>query len=175
MLNSLKSTLFLFCIGGLFSLPAYPQGTVEDYNRAYSLREKYNPRHVLYSNVVPHWVENTDVFWYIRNTTRGREYVKIDAKQSKRSALFSQEKLATLLSEQTGKHTDAYNLPLNQCHLNRQADTLRFESAGRYWAYAIKKNTLVTEGEVQPRGPQPHWMEVDDEKGRGPVTSPDGK
>lgn len=126
MLNSLKSTLFLFCIGGLFSLPAYPQGTVEDYNRAYSLREKYNPRHVLYSNVVPHWVENTDVFWYIRNTTRGKEYVKIDAKQSKRSALFSQEKLATLLSKQTGKHTDAYNLPLNQCHLNRQADTLRF-------------------------------------------------
>ena len=57
MLNSLKSTLLLFCIGGLFSLPAYPQGTVEDYNRAYSLREKYNPRHVLYSNVVPHWVE----------------------------------------------------------------------------------------------------------------------
>ena len=91
MLNSLKSTLFLFCIGGLFSLPAYPQGTVEDYNRAYSLREKYNPRHVLYSNVVPHWVENTDVFWYIRNTTRGKEYVKIDAKQSKRSALFNQE------------------------------------------------------------------------------------
>ena len=30
MLNSLKSTLLLFCIGGLFSLPAYPQGTVED-------------------------------------------------------------------------------------------------------------------------------------------------
>ena len=77
MLNSLKSTLFLFCIGGLFSLPAYPQGTVEDYNRAYSLREKYNPGLVLYSNVVPHWVENTDVFWYIRNTTRGKEYVKI--------------------------------------------------------------------------------------------------
>ena len=156
-------------------MPAYPQGTVEDYNRAYSLREKYNPKHVLYSNVVPHWVKGSDVCWYIRNTTRGKEYVKIDARQAKRSALFNQEKLAALLSERTGKQAEAYNLPLNQCRLNPKADTLRFESAGRYWAYAIKKNTLVTEGEVQPRGPQPHWMEVDDEKGRGPVTSPDGK
>ncbi len=36
------------------SVPAYPQGTVEDYNRAYNLREKYSAKHVLYSNVVPH-------------------------------------------------------------------------------------------------------------------------
>lgn len=175
MFGSLKNILVPLCLGGLLSVPAYPQGTVEDYNRAYSLREKYSAKHVLYSNVVPHWVEGADVFWYIRNTARGKEYIKVDAKQSKRSALFDQEKLARRLAEQTGKQSDAYNLPLNQCRLNPKADTLRFESAGKYWAYAIKKNSLVTEGEVQPRGPQPHWMEVDDEKGRGPVTSPDGK
>ena len=175
MFGSLKNILVPLCLGGLLSVPAYPQGTVEDYNRAYNLREKYSAKHVLYSNVVPHWVEDTDVFWYIRNTARGKEYIKVDAKQSKRSALFDQKKLASQLAEQTGKQTDACNLPLNQCRLNPKADTLRFESAGKYWAYAIKKNSLVTEGEVQPRGPQPHWMEVDDEKGRGPVTSPDGK
>lgn len=87
----IENILVPLCLGGLLSVPAYPQGTVEDYNRAYNLREKYSAKHVLYSNVVPHWVEDTDVFWYIRNTARGKEYIKVDAKQSKRSALFDQK------------------------------------------------------------------------------------
>ncbi len=33
------------------SLPSSAQGTADDYNRAYSLREKYSQSHVLYADV----------------------------------------------------------------------------------------------------------------------------
>ena len=48
----------------------WAQGTVEDYNRAYALREKYNAKHVLYAGVVPHWVDQTSAFWYVRQTEK---------------------------------------------------------------------------------------------------------
>lgn len=46
---------------------------------------------------------------------------------------------------------------------------------GQYWMYAINANTLSSEGRVRPRGKQPHWMEVNDEKKGQPVRSPNGK
>lgn len=173
--NSLRTLFIAACLGGTFSLQAYAQGTADDYNRAYSLREKYSPRLVLYSDVVPHWIEGTDQFWYIRNTAAGKEYVKVNAGSKERSPLFDQEKLATLLSGKTGRKINPYRLQLNQCRINTQTDTLRFEMNGQYWMYAINANTLSSEGRVRPRGKQPHWMEVNDEKKGQPVRSPNGK
>ena len=173
--NSLRTLFIAACLGGTFSLQAYAQGTADDYNRAYSLREKYSPRLVLYSDVVPHWIEGTDQFWYIRNTAAGKEYVKVNTGSKERSPLFDQEKLATLLSGKTGRKINPYRLQLNQCRINTQTDTLRFEMNGQYWMYAINANTLSSEGRVRPRGKQPHWMEVNDEKKGQPVRSPNGK
>ena len=36
---------------------AFAQGTVDDYNRAYALREKFSANKVFYSNVTPQWIE----------------------------------------------------------------------------------------------------------------------
>ena len=38
---------------------AIAQGTVNDYNRAYALREKFSANKVFYSNVTPQWIEGT--------------------------------------------------------------------------------------------------------------------
>ena len=51
---------------------AFAQGTVDDYNRAYALREKFSANKVFYSNVTPQWIEGTHQFWYVRNTPEGR-------------------------------------------------------------------------------------------------------
>jgi hypothetical protein len=42
---------------------AFAQGTVDDYNRAYALREKFSANKVFYSNVTPQWIEGTHQFW----------------------------------------------------------------------------------------------------------------
>lgn len=36
---------------------AFAQGTVDDYNRAYALREKFSANKVFYSSVTPQWIE----------------------------------------------------------------------------------------------------------------------
>lgn len=175
MNNYLKSSFLLLGLACSFSAEVLAQGTVDDYNRAYSLRQKYSARNVLYSDVVPHWINKSDAFWYIRNTEKGKEYVKVDASDSKRIPLFNHEKLSAALSELSGKEVEPYALSLNSVLFNERQDTLRFIFDGKHWAYSLKKNRLVSEGNVKPAAPQPHWMVVDDEKNGSPVTSPDGK
>lgn len=173
--NLFKSGVLLFALGSMSCISLWAQGTVEDYNRAYTLREKYNAKHVLYAGVVPHWVDQTSAFWYVRQTEKGKEYVKVDAASKKRTALFDQQKMAAALTEKAGREINAYNLPLQNCRLNISLDTLRFQLDGKFWAYSIKNNRLLDEGAIPPRGKERHWMEVDDEKDGRPVTSPDGK
>lgn len=170
-----KSGVLLFALGSMSCTSLWAQGTVEDYNRAYELREKYNAKHVLYAGVVPHWVDQTSAFWYVRQTEKGKEYVKVDAASKKRTALFDQQKMAAALTEKAGREINAYNLPLQNCRLNISLDTLCFQLDGKFWAYSIKNNRLLDEGAIPPRGKERHWMEVDDEKEGRPVTSPDGK
>lgn len=155
-------------------MAAYAQGTAEDYRRAYELKKLYADK-VFYDRVSPVWIEGTTCFWYIRNTPQGNEYVKVNAEQGKRTALFKQQQLADGLKRLTGTTVDAAKLPIRGCKLTKDMDTLRFEYQGKYWCYAIRSNRLVTEGNVPPPTPQRHWMEVDDEKGAAPITSPDGK
>lgn len=157
------------------SLPSSAQGTADDYNRAYSLREKYSQSHVLYADVEPHWIEYTDSFWYVRNTERGREYALVDARGARRTDLFNHERLAERLSAMSGKKVEPYRIYINKVRTDRTAENLRFEFDGRRWAYNTKENTLTKEGNVHAPAPQRHWMEVDDEKSGGPVTSPDGR
>ena len=173
--NLFKSGVLLFALGSMSCISLWAQGTVEDYNRAYALREKYNAKHVLYAGVVPHWVDQTSAFWYVRQTEKGKEYVKVDAASKKRTALFDQQKMASALTEKAGREINAYNLPLQNCRLNISLDTLRFQLDGKFWAYSIKNNRLLDEGAIPSRGKERHWMEVDDEKEGSPVTSPDGK
>lgn len=173
--NLFKSGVLLFALGSMSCISLWAQGTVEDYNRAYALREKYNAKHVLYAGVVPHWVDQTSAFWYVRQTEKGKEYVKVDAASNKRTALFDQQKMAAALTEKAGREINAYNLPLQNCRLNISLDTLRFQLDGKFWAYSIKNNRLLDEGAIPSRGKERHWMEVDDEKDGRPVTSPDGK
>ena len=173
--NLFKSGVLLFALGSMSCISLWAQGTVEDYNRAYALREKYNAKHVLYAGVVPHWVDQTSAFWYVRQTEKGKEYVKVDAASKKRTALFDQQRMASALTEKAGREINAYNLPLQNCRLNISLDTLRFQLDGKFWAYSIKNNRLLDEGAIPSRGKERHWMEVDDEKEGSPVTSPDGK
>lgn len=169
-----KLSLFLVAMllnGGM----AIAQGTVDDYNRAYSLREKFSSNKVFYSNVNPQWIKGTHQFWYVRNTPEGRIYVSVDADKRKRKELFDHHSLANALGKASAKEVKPEALTLEHLSVNQTLDTLRFVFDGRKWMYANRKNQLVNEGTL-PTPPKPrHWMEWDDEKTSGPVTSPDGK
>lgn len=159
----------------LSSGPAFAQGTLEDYNRAYSLRQKFSGYQVYHSDVNPHWVTGTSSFWYLQRTPQGNEYLLVDADRQTRRPLFVRDSLAVQLQQALGSRVDARNLPLDKGNLEASLDVFRFVCDGYNWRYEIAVNRLTREGKVPPRGKGRHWMETDDEKGWGPVTSPDGK
>ena len=51
--------------------PALAQGTVEDYNRAYSLAKTYNYGQVPNGRISPRWIGDTDKFWYVSDQADG--------------------------------------------------------------------------------------------------------
>lgn len=159
----------------LSSGPAFAQGTLEDYNRAYSLRQKFSGYQVYHSDVNPHWVTGTSSFWYLQRTPQGNEYLLVDADRQTRRPLFVRDSLAMQLQRSLGRNVDARNLPLDKGNLEASLDVFYFVCDGYNWRYEIAANRLTRESKVPPHRKGRHWMETDDEKGWGPVTSPDGK
>ncbi len=154
---------------------AEAQGTVDDYRRAYALKEKFSSDKVYYSNVQPQWIGNTHHFWYVRHTPEGRVYVSVNADRHLRDTLFDHSLLAAALSSASGRNVKPESLSLEQLQVNNELDTLRFVFDNRRWTYAIHPNHLTNEGRLPAPARQRHWMETDDEKVAPPALSPDGR
>lgn len=105
----------------LFSHALFAQGSVDDYQRAFSLRDKFKDK-VYYSNVEPKWIGKTNKFWYIRNTPQGKIYVVVDAAKKSRTELFDHQKLAKQLASASGKTVDANKLPIQSLSVNPALD-----------------------------------------------------
>lgn len=112
------------------------------------------------------------MFWYIRNTPEGEEYVKVDASEKKRALLFDSNKLSASLAASTSKEIDPMQLPIRGCRVSQSLDTLRFVFEGKRWCFDITHNKLTEEGNLPAPGPQRHWMERDDEKREHPSLRP---
>ena len=158
----------------VYSSVAFAQGTVSDYQRAYSLRDKYSNKNVFYSDVYPQWIADTNQFWYVRNTPEGKVYVVVDAEKKSRKELFNHQQLAKALTSQIDKEIASTELSLNNLRVNQSQDTLCFNFNNHNWQYLTRKNKLTDLGELPTPPKQKHWMEIDDEKSGQPVPSPDG-
>ena len=122
---SMKKLTFLAISIWFIGQTLLAQGTVEAYNRAYSLQEKFKDK-VLYSNVVPQWIGKTNYFWYVRTTPQGKSYVLVDAKKQRRTELFDHNKLALELTLATNKPVDAKQLPITTVNVSTTLDTIHF-------------------------------------------------
>ena len=162
-------TLSIWLIG--HSLSA--QGTVEDYNRAFSLQDKLKDK-VFYSNVTPQWIGNTNSFWYVRNTPNGKIYMLTDAKKKSRTVLFDHLKLTESLSKATKKKIEIEQLTLLSLKVSANLDTLRFVNNGIKWIYLQKKDSLINDRK-QSFPKSEYWGKVDEEREGKPVVSADKK
>lgn len=154
---------------------AIAQGTVEDYNRAYSLRDKFSAKKVFYSNVNPQWIGDTHQFWYVCNTPEGYVYMLVNADKKQKKELFDHSRLAKALSGASGREVKSGSFVLEHLSVNKNLDTLRFTFDNRQWMYTTRKNLLTNQGALPVPQKQKHWMERDDEKVAAPITSPDRK
>lgn len=166
--------LILFLLTATASSVALAQGEVADFERAFNAPKRFGSSNVYYSNVKAEWLSGKPAFWYVREMPGRREYVIVDALRKKREPLFNHERLAKEIVGKTGRHVSADSLRLDGLKVSAKGDTLMFYREGKIWEYAVRKNILTDKGEIPERPEPPHWMVVDDEKGFGPVVSPDG-
>ena len=151
------------------------QGTVEDYRRAFDAPHRFSADRMYYASVEAHWVEGTHHFWYKNHTPEGDRYVVVDADSRTRSDLFDTSRLATELERKLGHKVNGGRLDINHLKVSQGLDTLTFRFSGYRWSYAVQEGNLQQLGSIPVPGKRRHWMEVDDEKGWGPVKSPDGR
>ncbi|HET7733973.1 MAG TPA: DPP IV N-terminal domain-containing protein, partial [Paludibacter sp.] len=167
-----KGTLLALTIW-LIGQSLFAQGTVEDYNRAFSLTDRLKDK-VFYSNVTPQWIGKSDRFWYIRYTPQGKTYMLVDAQKKTRTALFNHIKLAETLSKVTGKTVDVEQISLPNLRVSTNMDTLRFTTNSTKWIYLQQKDSLAKDGK-QTFPKDEYWGKVDNEREGKPVVSPDKK
>ena len=132
------------------SLPSLAQGTVDDYNRAYSLQSKFSAKNVYHWAQNVRWVDSTHVFHYSVQTAEDQQFVVFDAEKGSREVYASEKEMNEALA--------AIRPP-------QQDRPHRFGPP----AGGSRRGTTPF------RQPQRHWMEVDEEQDQRLVTSPDGK
>jgi len=169
----MKKTLLISLSIWIISLTLSAQGTVEDYNRAFSLQDKLKDK-VFYSNVTPQWIEKTNRFWYVQNTAHGKIYMVTDAIKRTRTVLFDHLKLMESLSTATKKKIEIEQFSLQSLRVSPALDTLRFVSNGQKWIYFPKKDSLIND-KKQSIPKSDYWGTLDTERAGKPVVSPDKK
>ena len=164
----------------LSAMNLHAQGTLEDYQRAYSLYGKFNATQVYDDPADIRWNGNR-VFHYSAYTPEGITYYvgqTSDGNVQAEVKAVDMEALSGLLARETGKDIQRKNLRLSA--FGADSATVSFEFGGFRWDIrdAFGNSPQLARKEEIKKAPwhKPrHWMEVDDEKGAGPVVSPDGK
>lgn len=157
----------------LSSLSLLAQGTVDDYNRAFSLQDKYKDK-VFHSNVTPQWIANTDCFWYVNYCVDGKTYMLVDVKKKTKTTLFDHLKLAETLSKAIGKTIEVEKLTLAELKVSTKVDTLWFVNGGTKWIYIQQKDSVINDGKYTAKTSN-YWGKYDYEREGEPIISPDKK
>ncbi len=167
LLRILGTCFILFTASSSFS-----QLTVDDYLKADSVdgfgKLVYN------AYVMPSWIEGTSSFWYEVQTRKGKEFFLVDAIKLVKKAAFDQQKLAELLSKESGKEHKPFDLPLRSITFNKALTEMEFQVDSGKWAFNLKSKQLTKDKNFKPRKRnERHWAAVDHELESPPAKSPD--
>lgn len=119
----------------------------ETYARAERFLAPNARRLVFQTGVVPHWIGDSDRFWYRNETAHGVEFVLVDPERGERPPAFDHAKLAAALSVRTGKPYRAGLLPFDEIAVDDGGQTIRFDIDGQRWAWDVDHGALHDEGD----------------------------
>ena len=99
-------------IGNFTPAAVAAQGTPADYDRANSLKKKYEAAAIDIAGQAS-WIGDSHRFWYRKLSKGATEFTLVDAETLKKQPAFDHEKIAVSLSAATGNTYNADQLPLN--------------------------------------------------------------
>lgn len=99
MMKLKTKALFLFAAATLCpAMQLFPQGTVEDYQRAFAAAQTYSNDKILGNASNIQWNGDEHRFWYTTNTADGLSYVVVDADNKTRASYKTMEEVRTALN-----------------------------------------------------------------------------
>jgi dipeptidyl-peptidase 4 len=158
----------------------------------YQLASRFAPKKldklVFSTSVDPHWLKNSDRFWYTYQTTSGKNWYIVDPVRGQKRQMFDKEKLAAQLTAIVKDPMDAQNLKIDSLRFIRDENWIQFEvksteeiakkdtSAKKgatpakenkvyYFEYNLNTGQLVELSELKKPKRNPRWASV----------SPDGQ
>ena len=122
-----KIVLIAVCLFNLQFLVA--QEPIDKAN--YAQAAKFSPdrlkKMVFSLDVNPHWLKESDRFWYMYKTTEGVFYYLVDPARKSKTLLFDNAKMAADMSRLTGDPFDAQHLFIENLKFINRETALRFE------------------------------------------------
>lgn len=148
--SSLSLKAGLLCTLLLIPTIIRGQATVADYQRAQSLRNKFQGLAVNFPERA-NWIEKTSRFWYRKSVKGGNEFVLVDAETLAKKPAFDHQRLAASLSAASGPKTTALTLPFSSITFVDNERGIQFVAAGSTWRceladYSCKKTGPAPQG-----------------------------
>ena len=132
------------------------QSMLARYRRAEALEHaSYNESMVLNAQITPHWIDDSDCFWYSRSSRKNSDpaadinqaYRMVNAKTATNTEAFDHEELAKALEKAVGKTVDVLSLPISNLEFNQSLNRITFDAFEQRWQFngALKRieNTVV--------------------------------
>ncbi len=87
-----------------------------------------NLRKMVFStSVSPHWLKNTDRFWYEYETSQGKKWYIVDPVKATKSEMFDNDKVAAEMSRLTGDPFDAQHMSIEKLKFIKNESVLQWE------------------------------------------------
>ena len=93
--------------------------------------------------VLPHWIDDSCCFWYIRETHEGKEFRIVDAKASTNTSAFDHQRLSEELTREIQSTIDHKNLPISSVTITLSPLRVCFKALCKHWLF--EGNTILRE------------------------------
>jgi dipeptidyl-peptidase 4 len=115
--------------------------------------ERYLPwvaaRKVRNAQVLPHWINGQDRFWYRQDSKTGATFLVVDAATGQRQPAFDHPVLAKALAAATGKSAEPGALGFDHFAFTADEKAIDFAAHGRSWRFHLSGRL-----EAGPRQPE---------------------
>ncbi|ARN73809.1 DPP IV N-terminal domain-containing protein [Oceanicoccus sagamiensis] len=105
------------------------------YQRAQQIEQGVFTKNIAFNTTLyPHWIGQSDSFWYLRESRHGHTFRLVDAASGSNKEAFDHQLLATALSAASGETILADQLPITDLDFT-QPDSLSFSAYDQQWCY----------------------------------------
>jgi dipeptidyl aminopeptidase/acylaminoacyl peptidase len=129
-MTHVRHAALLFLLSFIMAVPAArAQASLDDYQRAMTLRQTYQPLALDLVDQV-NWIESSNRFWYRRTVEGGNEFMVVDAATLAKKPAFDHARLAAALSTAAGGKYTAVTLPFSTFSFTEDGNAIEFMLSG---------------------------------------------